>query len=77
MNIFKKILKITGWFLVISSIGLYCAFYFFTSPKADEKVASEFQNSIVKPTLSIEKFKGFECFKKGYTWILFLQIIER
>lgn len=60
MKLFKKILKIIGILLVLLFIGLYWMFSSFTAPKSDEEVLVKFTNSSFQPTLTHEKYKGFD-----------------
>lgn len=59
MKRFKKILKIFTTIVFVLFICLYIVFIILSSPKSDEKVLSEFENSNIKPKLSHEKFKDF------------------
>lgn len=59
MKIFKKGLKIIGGFLFLAFVGVYAAFYFFTSPKSDEKILEKFEDFKVKPILKHRIFNGF------------------
>ncbi|AUC15597.1 hypothetical protein BTO06_10770 [Tenacibaculum sp. SZ-18] len=56
---FKKILKILFITIIILLVGLYTVFTVFTAPKSDKKVLEVYDSSIVKPLLTIEKYKDF------------------
>lgn len=60
MRILKKILKITGSILLLLFIGFYIFFYTMTTPKSDEDVLEEFEESGVTPRLTYEKFRTFD-----------------
>ena len=60
MKNFKKILKFLGWFVSVLFLSLYILFYYFTSPKSNEKVLAEFKDLKIKPILTEESFKDFE-----------------
>ena len=59
MKLFKKILKIIFWILFVLSLCLYLLFYWFTSPKSDEKVRESYLESGVDITLSYDTYKEF------------------
>ena len=59
MKLFKKILKVIGFLLLLIFIGLYWAFASFTAPKSDAEVLAKFKKSSFQPKLTQEKFKGF------------------
>lgn len=52
--------KIVGVTLLVLSLGLYGAFYYFSSPKSDKKVRKLFKKTKVVPTISYEEFRGFK-----------------
>jgi pimeloyl-ACP methyl ester carboxylesterase len=59
MNKLKKFLKYLIWFLFFSLILGYFSFYYFTKPKSDEKILSEFNALGIEPELTYENFRGF------------------
>jgi pimeloyl-ACP methyl ester carboxylesterase len=59
MNKLKKLFKYLIGFLFFSLILGYFSFYYFTKPKSDEKILSEFKALGIKPELTYETFRGF------------------
>ncbi len=51
--------KIVGVTLLVLSLGLYGAFYYFSSPKSDKKIRKLFKKTKVVPIISYEEFRGF------------------
>ncbi|MGJ8745857.1 alpha/beta fold hydrolase [Polaribacter sp.] len=60
MNFFKRFFKFVSGFLLVVFVLLYAVFYYFTSPKSDEKILSKFEDSLVKPIITHETFNGFD-----------------
>ena len=60
MKIFKKVLKIIGIISLALFIGLYCLFYWGTSPKSDEKVFDTFIEAGIIPKIYKEVYKNFD-----------------
>ncbi len=56
----KKVFKIIGIILLLILVGLYFAFRIFTAPKSDQKILESYKNSVVKPVLTKENYKGFD-----------------
>tara|TARA_R110001632_G_scaffold66891_1_gene157246 strand:+ start:6738 stop:7589 length:852 start_codon:yes stop_codon:yes gene_type:complete len=59
MKIFKKVLKIIGIISLVLFIGLYCLFYWATSPKSDEKVLETFSEAGIVPNITKKTYKNF------------------
>lgn len=57
---FRKFLKILAAILFILFAIFYALFYFFTAPKSDKEVLSEFKDTSLKPVLSFHKFNNFK-----------------
>lgn len=60
MKLFKKILKIVFVLLVVLLVTVYILFVNFSSPKSNEDITEEFKESVYKPILTKEYYKGFE-----------------
>ena len=60
MKRFKKVLKITFYFIVALFIALVILFYRFSEPKSDESIVNTFQKEDVEVFLSYDTYKDFE-----------------
>ncbi|MDY0779911.1 alpha/beta fold hydrolase [Tenacibaculum sp. IB213877] len=60
MRLFKKIFKIVLLVLFVVAIGLYIVFVRFSRPKSDRIILDSYKESTIKPSLTHEKFRGFE-----------------
>ena len=58
----KKLKKFLKYFFILIGLGLvlgYFSFYYFTKPKSDDQILTEFSKLNIQPELTYEDFKGF------------------
>ena len=60
MRIFLKSLKIVGFSLATIFLLLYILFYYYSSPKSNQKITDFYKNSKIQPKITLEHFKNFE-----------------
>lgn len=60
MRIFLKSLKIVGFSLATIFLLLYILFYYYSSPKSNQKITDSYKNSKIQPKITQEQFKNFE-----------------
>lgn len=57
---FKKFFKVFFSIILFLLVSIYALFYYFTLPKSDKEIMSEFQDTALKPKITYHNFKNLQ-----------------